>query len=348
MNSPEHVRLSLAAAMTLGLEKGRFYRDAKLGCINLLMIYDDGCRGNCAFCGQGRDMPENADCRSLIRVDWPTYPMETVIDRLVHAEKNTPHVERICISAVTHRNSSRDMLDMVKRIRQRVNLPISALITPTNFKKDDMQELKDAGVQRIGIAVDAATEDLFEQHRGKAVKGPHSWTGYMEGLRNAIDVMGAEETGVHLIVGLGETEHQAISFMQDVVDMGSEIHLFSFYPEPDSRLQDHPQPPMDTYRTVQIAHAMIHDGTSSYSKMVFDESGNLTDFGVSRETLEQVVRDGRAFITSGCSGCNRPFANETPEQAMEGKFRNYPFLPQPDDIEIISGQVRQLKQAATP
>ena len=35
-SSPEYVRLSLAAAMTLGFAEGRFYRNARLGCINLL------------------------------------------------------------------------------------------------------------------------------------------------------------------------------------------------------------------------------------------------------------------------------------------------------------------------
>ncbi|KKL25466.1 hypothetical protein LCGC14_2404990, partial [marine sediment metagenome] len=33
--SPEYVKLSLAAAMTLGFREGRFYRNAKLHCLNL-------------------------------------------------------------------------------------------------------------------------------------------------------------------------------------------------------------------------------------------------------------------------------------------------------------------------
>ncbi|MHA2015753.1 MAG: radical SAM protein, partial [Candidatus Thorarchaeota archaeon] len=41
--SPEYVRTSLAAAMTIGKVPGRFYRDAKLYCINILLTYDEGC-----------------------------------------------------------------------------------------------------------------------------------------------------------------------------------------------------------------------------------------------------------------------------------------------------------------
>ena len=53
--SPEYLRTSTAAAMTLGFIPGRFYRDAKLYCINLLLTYRGGCKANCAFCGLSRD-----------------------------------------------------------------------------------------------------------------------------------------------------------------------------------------------------------------------------------------------------------------------------------------------------
>jgi len=33
MESPGHLRMSLAAAMTLGFKRGLFYRDARLYCI---------------------------------------------------------------------------------------------------------------------------------------------------------------------------------------------------------------------------------------------------------------------------------------------------------------------------
>ncbi|EMR74670.1 hypothetical protein MBGDF03_01269 [Thermoplasmatales archaeon SCGC AB-540-F20] len=48
--SPEYLRTSLAAAMTLGFKNGRFYRNAKLPCINLLLTYNSGCAGNCGYC----------------------------------------------------------------------------------------------------------------------------------------------------------------------------------------------------------------------------------------------------------------------------------------------------------
>ena len=49
--SPHAVRMSLAAAMTLGFKKGLFYRNARLYCINLLLTYQQGCAAKCAYCG---------------------------------------------------------------------------------------------------------------------------------------------------------------------------------------------------------------------------------------------------------------------------------------------------------
>jgi len=49
--SPDYVRISLAAAITLGFYPGRFFRDAKLYTLNLLLTYNDGCLGKCAYCG---------------------------------------------------------------------------------------------------------------------------------------------------------------------------------------------------------------------------------------------------------------------------------------------------------
>ena len=51
LSSPDYLQMSLAAAMTLGLKEGLFYRNARLYCLNLLLTYPQGCHANCAYCG---------------------------------------------------------------------------------------------------------------------------------------------------------------------------------------------------------------------------------------------------------------------------------------------------------
>ena len=51
--SPEYVRISMAAAIELGLKPGRIHR-THCDCINLLQNYPEGCYANCSYCGLAR------------------------------------------------------------------------------------------------------------------------------------------------------------------------------------------------------------------------------------------------------------------------------------------------------
>lgn len=341
MASPETVRLSTAAAITLGLRPGKFFRNARLGCINLLMEYDNGCKANCLYCGQARGIATGPDCKSLIRVAWPSYRLSDVIAAIKQAAAKNSWVERVCIASLTSPRAPKDLVKMVKQVKAGTGLKVSTLITPTSFNRDDLKSIKNAGAENITIAIDTATPLLFDRLRGKGAEGPHRWTRYIEGIQDAVTVYGngVHSVGVHLIIGLGESEADAVQFIQQCYDMGARVHLFSFFPEKGTAIEYRPQPPIDQYRRIQLARYFIDRGLSKFENMTF-ESGKLINFGLPESEVLAAVQKGRPFMTTGCSGCNRPYANETPGQAMQGLFRNYPFPPEPQDIGIIEHQLK--------
>lgn len=340
MASSETARLSIAAAMTLGFRPGKFYRNAKLGCINLLMEYDNGCRANCLYCGQARGTSNSPDCKSLIRVEWPSYPLSEIIVATKRSAEKDRFIQRVCISTLTSPNTPEDLVKMVKEVKAGTGLKVSTLITPTSFKKKDLECVKAAGVENITIAVDTATPELFDKLRGKRARGPHKWDRYINGIKEAVEVMGngRNAVGAHLIIGLGETEEEAVKFIQRCYDIGARIHLFSFYPERGSAMESWPQPPIEQYRRVQLARYLIDRGKSRFENMRFKYS-KLIDFGLPKSEVLAIIRKGTAFMTTGCPGCNRPYANETPIQAMQGLLRNYPFPPNEEDVQIIEKQI---------
>ena len=59
----------------------------------------------------------------------------------------------------------------------------------------------------------------------------------LESVEDAVDVFGRNKVGVHLIVGLGETEKEMIKVVQQAHGMGAKTHLFSFYPVTPLRTQ---------------------------------------------------------------------------------------------------------------
>ena len=342
--SPEYVRTSLAAAMTMGKIPGKFYRDAKLYCINLLLTYDEGCHAKCAYCGLSgsRETESKWTDSSFIRVDWPAFSIEEVKTALT--DGSCPHVERVCISMITLGNAREDCISIVSELSSVIPM-ISVLITPTIINKDWLIRVKEAGADKVGIAVDADTEEIFEKVRGKEVKGPHKWDKYWQTVEESVEVFGRENSGIHLIVGIGETEKEILETIQRAQDLGARTHLFSFFPEKGSIMENTPQPPIGSYRRVQLARYIINYDIGSFKDMKFNELGQLIDFGLPTKEYEKVLTIGEAFMTSGCKGstidnaCNRPFGNCTPFQASIGHWRNFPIAPNEDDMSKIRTQL---------
>jgi len=336
--SPEFVRTSTAAAMTIKYYPGKFHRGAKLGALNLLLTYEPGCFARCAYCGLSRSRAPEQD--SFIRVDWPAIRTDEVIER---TNKHGKGLERVCISMITHPRALGDLNTVARRFRDETRLDISALIGPTLIRgRRPLVEMKRAGVDRVGIAIDAATPALFERFRGKGVRGPHRWDHYWKVLEDSVSVFGKGNAGVHLIVGLGETERQMVGTIQRAHDLGACTHLFAFYPEEGSALEKWPRPAVGHYHRVQLARFLIDNGLGRAGKMRFDRKCQITGFGVDETTLDKVIDAGEAFMTSGCPGrdgkvsCNRPYGNERPSE----KLRNYPFQPDQDDIREIRLHLR--------
>jgi lipoyl synthase len=342
--SPDYIQTSTAGSMALGFERGSFYRNAKLHCLNLLLTYAEGCRANCAFCGLGRERESrglNQD-KTFIRVAWPIYPTSKIVNALYSPAGND--IKRVCISMVTHPRAKQDTLDVANLLKPTLK-DISVLIAPTLVDKPWLDELLATGVEKVGVAIDAATEELFSKLRGKGVHGPHSWNKYWALLQDAIDVFGKDNTSIHLMIGIGETERDAITIIQKVHDLGADTHLFSFFPEPGSLMEHEQQPGIGKYRRVQLARESIFRNNASMEMMTFNEAGQITDFGMTQEQLDALVDDGIAFLTQGCKDkggfitCNRPYSNNTPFQAAKGELRNFPFAPDAQDIDLIKKQL---------
>ncbi|MFB3884792.1 MAG: radical SAM protein [Thermodesulfobacteriota bacterium] len=335
MISPEYIQTSLAASLTLGLREGSFHRNARLKGLNLLLHYEEGCSGRCHFCGLSRSRKEDPRGKTFIRVDWPIYPLKEIIER----SKTKDQIHRVCISMITHPRALKDTLHVIQKFKEETDLPISVLISPTLIHDDrSLDAMKKAGADRLGIAIDAATCEIFDRLRGKGVEGPHRWEHYWDVVQMAARVFGRFYVGIHLIVGLGETEKEMVGAIQKGQDMGAYTHLFSFFPEKGSPMENHSPPPLGQYRRIQLARWIINEALGSLNQMKFDETGRLIDFGME---VGPLMEDGEPFMTSGCPGrdgkvaCNRPYGNERPS----GPIRNFPFKPELEDIEEIKTQL---------
>ncbi|MBN2123985.1 MAG: radical SAM protein, partial [Deltaproteobacteria bacterium] len=268
--SPEYAKVSHASAISLGMMGGRMYRGAVNRCVNLLVHYPEGCSANCAYCGLARKRPGAYEEKSFINVGWPVYAMGEIIDAVNRAPS---YVKRTCISMITNGKCVRDTLDMTGRLCRETALPVSLLISPTILSGDDLAAMREAGADKIGIAIDLATPELFDGYRGKGVSGPHKWNRYWKTMELGLEIFRSPNVGVHLMVGMGETEKDLVDFMARLWGMGVVTHLFSFFAEKGSRLEDRPQPPWPTYLRIQLARYLIEEESVHLEDFTFDEAG---------------------------------------------------------------------------
>ena len=81
-------------------------------------------------------------------------------DELIEAIQNAPgYVQRTCISMITNGKCRKDTLSMSKRLCRETDLPLSILCSPTILSMEDFAAMRDAGVDKLGVALDLATQD---------------------------------------------------------------------------------------------------------------------------------------------------------------------------------------------
>ena len=242
--SPDWVRISMAAAMELGLAPGNMFRGCGCGCINLLQNYPQGCAANCSYCGLARERPGAAEDNSFIRVAWPLFPTDLVAAKIAEREK-TATVGRVCIAQVQDARAYRDLVDMTRQVhRAAPAVPISALVSSPTLDEEKLGVIQEAGADIIGIGLDAASEELFYNTRGRGVRGPHKWGQHWEIARAARRMYGAWKVNFHVIVGLGETDRDLVELFYQLKEEQICGYLFSFNPEPGTRMQNVPRTPI--------------------------------------------------------------------------------------------------------
>ncbi len=326
---PEQIRVSTGTAIVLGLLKGKLDAEPTTA---YLMTYKEGkCTANCGFCPQARASKSNTDL--LSRISWPTFPTADALTAVAKAVKEEK-IRRVCIQALNYPEVFLHLESLVKEIKKQAAVPISVSCQP--LKTGNIELLAKAGADRLGIALDAATEALFNQVKGKAAGGFYDWESQFLLLSQAIAVLGKGNVSTHVIVGLGETEKEATQIIQRCVDMSVLPALFAFTPIRGTKLEKNSPPALESYRRVQLARYLIAMGLAQADGMRFNVAGEITCFGVAKETLEEAVKSGEPFRTSGCGGCNRPFYNEKPS----GPIYNYPRQTSREEIEEIRKQLK--------
>lgn len=339
--SPDYVRISMAAAMELGLKPGKINR-CSCGCINLLQNYPQGCAANCSYCGLARERPGVAEENSFIRVDWPLFETDLVADKIA-AKEESDTVGRVCIAQVQDHRAVADLIDMAHRVhRAAPQVPISALVSATLLEEEDLHEIKKTGVDIIGVGLDAASERIFLKTRGKLAKSPHQWEHHWKIVRKSREIYGPMKVNCHIVVGLGETDEDLVKLFYLLKSEQIAGYLFSFNPEPGTVMQDVLRATIERWRRIQYVKHLIEHYDLPRESVEFDKNGALVRLDAPMQEARDALTTGIAFMTNGCPdrqgamACNRPYGSYRPGE----EYRDYPFLPNGSDRNTIRQQIK--------
>ena len=202
-------------------------------------------------------------------------------------------------------------------------LPLSVRVAPPIVDEARLRELQSAGVERIGIGLDAANERIFGRRRHGL-----SWSGYWHTVEAARRVFGPDRVNCHVVVGLGETDAELMEVCSRLKAMQVSSYLFSFYPESGTPMASARRPSLVRWRQLQLVTFLIERNLLQPEQVGFDDRGRLARLEMGPAQWSSGLADGRAFLTRGC-----PARNGEP-------FRDYPFPPEPADLQEIEEQLR--------
>ncbi len=293
-------RLSAGTASVLGIKR---VKSEALPTTAYVML-GEKCRNNCRFCAQASS--SQARDGFLSRVTWPAVPGEEAAAGICTAYRQG-RLKRVCLQAV----DCEDSWDGAKTALQALKAGgVRHVCVSSRFETvREAAELLADGAEKVCLAMDAATPAVYRRAKGG------DWHCRFALLQACARAFPGRIT-THLIVGLGETEQEAVAFIAACREMDVTVGLFAFTPVRGTALAKEKPPALDAYRRVQIAHYLLRAGQD---RSVIEFSGGRIS-GIDLPGWTTLLADGKAFETSGCPDCNRPYYNERPG----GVMYNYP------------------------
>jgi biotin synthase len=321
------VRASLGTLGVLGLEM--IQMDTPPTTAYLQIYTEKRCNANCQFCAQAKG--SSADLTHIARGMYIPYDLGTVVSRLKIAY-DRGYLARACIQTALYDSWWWDTVHLIKMIRDNSQIPISLSVFPVSNERFEV--IRSLNVNEIVIPLDACTAELFNKIKGKSAGGPYSWESHMDGIKRASGIF--QKVGTHLLIGLGETDEDAIRLISELWGNNVNAALFSYTYVPGTQFEVAEKSQNEIirhYRAVQLARHLIVEKLADYPNMRF-ENNIICDFGIDENMLLPVIEDGRAFQTSGCPDCNRPMANET-----FSRIFNFPKKPDDNEKENIKREL---------
>ncbi|MGI6663580.1 MAG: radical SAM protein [Bacillota bacterium] len=310
------IGVSSGTASVLGLKRIRLMEKPTTAHV----LFGEDCLNRCAFCAQAKG--SRSAPNHLSRVTWPRFSWEALKGPLAAAISQGAF-KRVCVQTVECPESQGPALEFLREVREMSpQVLLSVAVTPVSVAR--VKLFFEKGATNVGLPIDAASPEVYARVKGGSFE--RAWAVLEKAAR-----LWPGRVSTHLIVGLGETEEDAVRFLARAKSAGITVGLFAFTPVRGTAMEKTPPPDVSNYRRVQLAAYYLKRGGNAEKIELRD--GRIASIDLDRTDLRREVLAGKPFETSGCLYCNRPYYTERPGQVM----MNYPrALTEQEALEALS------------
>lgn len=131
------------------------------------------------------------------------------------------------------------LADSARAVKAAVDLPIQAQCEPP---EDDVwhARMRDAGVDSLGMHLEAVTDDVRQQIMPGKASVPLSK--YFSSFAVAVDVFGRGQVSTYILAGLGDSAADILAMSERLVAIGVYPFVVPFVPVSGTPLESHPAP----------------------------------------------------------------------------------------------------------
>ncbi len=131
------------------------------------------------------------------------------------------------------------LAESARAVKAAVDLPIQAQCEPPD---DDVwhQRMADAGVDALGMHLEAVTQDVRERIMPGKASVPLEK--YFSSFEAAVKVFGRGQVSTYILAGLGDTSEAILAISEKLVAMGVYPFVVPFVPISGTPLESHPAP----------------------------------------------------------------------------------------------------------
>ncbi len=196
---------------------------------------------SCQFCAIGQSL----DAGRTIAHKTPEQLAE-----VARAAVLLDSVKHMVMTTGTPNNSDRGaavLAESAFAVKSAVDLPVQAQCEPPN---DDswFQHMKDAGVDSLGMHIEAVTQDV--RLRIMPGKAKVSLDRYMRAFEAASNVFGRGQVSTYILAGLGDSAEAILQMCEKLVALGVYPFVVPFVPISGTPLEHHPAPKPEFMREI--------------------------------------------------------------------------------------------------